>query len=403
MARRTSASIGALLPLLISAFCLYVADAEDIQCTEVGQFSSPGSCEEYYECTLYRGRLYPRLAVCPTGTMFDDILRECTPTDQVTSPLRCVQEEIPVENIALNPSSLEHSTICDRMNAVEGYTTLVTTTPLMRESFAHQVQYNKHIAHYNRDLEKAQNNTIPWRNGDSILSGLKNVYHKANAYKGEFQRKVAINKKEIQALSTRELNQKHLDRLKKDIQSLQNEIKGAQEALAVTDAAAVRQYFEGVITSKTREIELKQQQISSYSKEGLILNELSNFLGFVRDDVDEVGELAMQWQLQLTSLLENIGSDADGYDRYAVRMGEDIKILTREEAVIEDGLVGVVAEERRLEGEKSTLNGQLNTLNAKNSEISQQVAELVFVMQNKTDTFSTLQALSAELVAESHP
>lgn len=392
MARRTSTSFGALLPLLISAICFYEADAEAILCTEVGQFSLPDSCEEYFECRPYRGKVYSRRLLCPAGTMFDDILRECTPTDQLTSPLRCVQKNMPIEKTALGGSIVENFTICDLMNAIEGYTTLVATTPLMRESFAHQAQYNKHIAHYNRDLEKAQNNTIPWRNGDSILSGLKNVYHKANAYKGEFQRKVAINKKEIQALSTRELNQKHLDRLKKDIQSLQNEINGAQAALAVTDAAAVQQYFEGVISSKTREIERKQQQINSYSKEGLIINELTNFLGFVKDDVDKVGGLAMQWQLQLTSLLENIGSDADAYDRYAIRMGEDIKLLTKEETVIEDGLVGIVAEEERLEGDKSTLNGQLDTLNAENSEINQQVAELVFVVQNKTDMLGDLQA-----------
>ncbi|XP_068220353.1 putative leucine-rich repeat-containing protein DDB_G0290503 isoform X2 [Palaemon carinicauda] len=393
MAKMTSTIFGALLALLISNICFHFTEALVIQCTAVGKFSVPESCQEYFECTSHWGRLYATREVCPAGTMFDDSRNECIPSSSLTSPLRCVQEATPLEvTVVADVSNLEGLTVCDLLNGVDSYATLVSTSAALRESLAHQTLYNRHVAQYNRDLEKARNNTSPWRFGDSLLSGLRNTYQRANEFGGEFQKKLDINKKQIEALSTRELNPKHLDRLQKDIQSLQRDIKNARDALQLTDAAGVQQYFQGVIDSKTKEIEVKQQQINSYSKEGLILNELINFLGFVRDDSDGVEELAMQWGLQFPALLENIGSDADSYDRFAVRIGEDIKILSKEAANLEEGLAGYAGDEERLDAERATLNRRLNALNARNSEINGLIANLIDVMGNKTDMFHSLQS-----------
>lgn len=413
--------------LLLSTACVQTIHGE-LVCTEPGLFSIPGSCQEYYECRMHRGQLYTIPEICEEGSLYDDIQAKCVSENLVTSPLQCVtvtaatEESILEANTETNNFTIqgvaekntpkipeanqgtgiikvsveagsgdtvvEELTVCDHEKIVDSYASLVTGSPFLVESFDYKKQYHNLIIQYNRDLEKAKNNIPLWRQGDSIVNGLKNTYYKASEYKNELQRKIDILNEQLHIISNRTADPKFSQILEKDIKTLRQGIKDAQEALAMADVPQVQKYFEGVIASKTQEIEQKLKELKSNSKDGAILRELLDFLGFMKDDFNEISNLSDVWQGKMGELLYNFREDAAAFAEQSSLANEAINTLTGDYDIQQQNLNENTVRQQQLENRQEVLNADVGILTGKNEELSRRILKLLEVIENKTSVYN---------------
>ena len=205
---------------------------------------------------------------------------------------------------------------CDHLDNVGRYSSLVIGTPPLTATYQYEEDYNRIVQDYNDYLDRAKNNTFTWRQGDSILNGLKKTYQLAREYGTEFQRKLDVNKGELVRLSTAKINKIYTQILQDDIKNLEESIREIQQTLTMVSEPGVRSFFQHTLESKRREIEDKKQAMKSNTRVGRLLKEQVSFLGYVMKDAEEIENLSGKWLLPMETLLNNLRDDNEAFMDY---------------------------------------------------------------------------------------
>ena len=279
-------------------------------------------------------------------------------------------------------------TLCDHVDIVGNYSSLVISTPPLRTTYQYRKRYNTVVQNYNEDLDKAKNNSLTWSNSDSIVSGLKKTYQMVSEYKTEFQRKLDVNKRELVRLSTAKINKKYMQNLQDDIKNLGESIREAEQALVVADNPGVQSFFQRVIESKRRELEEKRQDIKSNNREGRLLKERLSFLEYVKKDAVDIENLGEKWLPAMESLLNNLRGDNEAFTNYVEKTRENINALNRKIEKIQATLIDNEEEKESKEEEKELLDAEVLKLTEENKELASQNLELITTMKNKTELYN---------------
>lgn len=296
-------------------------------------------------------------------------------------------------NVTEVTDPVEVMTICDHMGIVDDYVNLIISNPNLQELFEHQIIYNKYVMKYNLDLEKAQNNSQIWRNGESILSSIRKTYQAASNYEMEFNRKYEINQERLKTLSNSENNnnnknnERYIQRLKDDIERLQGELKASEQALELTDIPLLKDYLEKNVISQRQQIESKREELELSSGPGLVIKELIQFLEFVGADIKRVENLAKHSKDRMQILIGNLEGDSASFEKYFASAVEDIRSLEEEEERYGNYSTENRAEQESLEKLKDDLDSERVDLNNKNEANSKKMGNLRRKMQKKIDKF----------------
>ena len=277
---------------------------------------------------------------------------------------------------------------CDHLDNVERYSSLVIGTPPLTATYQYEEDYNRIVQDYNDYLDRAKNNTFTWRQGDSILNGLKKTYQLAREYGTEFQRKLNVNKGELVRLSTAKINKKYTQNLQDDIKNLEESIREIEQTLTMVSEPGVRSFFRRTLESKRREIEEKKQAMKSNTRVGRLLKEQVSFLGYVMKDAEEIENLSGKWLLPMETLLNNLRDDNEAFMDYFEKTRNTTDALNQTIETLQEKLKKNDKKQDKLEEEKKLLDAEVLTLTEESEKLAQENLELIKEMEKKTTLYN---------------
>ncbi|XP_064122354.1 uncharacterized protein LOC135226591 [Macrobrachium nipponense] len=298
----------------------------------------------------------------------DETTKDAHP-QQLNETTKDVVPEQP--NVAVD-ANVKILSLCDLKNITDAYFTLVIGSSPLRQVSGNQTVYNRNIMQYNRDITQAHDNSNLWRRSNGIPRGLRQSHKKANEYKNDFQRKLAIYKEQIQIISSRKTSPAFIQRLEEEIKDHDERIRRAQATLNVTLVPEIIQILEQTIDANMKEIERKKLQKNPNS-ELLLLRELVTFVTLVKNDASEVENLARQTLRKITRLLEKMSTDEHNYAKLDDQANKGIKTLTEEAASIRQELTRNAKLQEELVTDRKTVGEKLGDLRIEYSKIKEDI------------------------------
>lgn len=246
-------------------------------------------------------------------------------------------DELPYELPAANCSgaSAEKMAIgseetCVHIGNIEGYVNLVMSMIPLQIYYENHQEFTDIFKNYDYDLGVAQEHAKLWRNGDSILFGIRQTFELARQFEPEFTRKYIINQERVEVIKANVDEVKLINDTKDEIVSLEAQLAEAEATMEQVQISAVLVYFQKVVSDLKAKIAEKKRVLDEDFTIIKELDELISFLDFVRRDSDKIRTEALKTKAKIETFRGYLEHDKGAFLRHGRVAEETFKALEEE-------------------------------------------------------------------------
>ncbi|XP_068208894.1 uncharacterized protein MCAP_0864-like [Palaemon carinicauda] len=185
---------------------------------------------------------------------------------------------------------------CARIGNIEGYVNLVMSMIPLQIYYENHSDFTDIFKNYDDDLGAAQDHAKLWRNGDSILLGIRQTFELARQFEPAFTKKYIINKERVEVIKANAHKDEMINLTKDQIEYLKAQLEKAEATMTKVQnkSPAILDYFQKTVSELKAEIKDKERALTEDFTLIKELKELQSFLNFVRKDSDRIRTQALK-------------------------------------------------------------------------------------------------------------
>ncbi|KAK7083896.1 hypothetical protein SK128_008567 [Halocaridina rubra] len=208
---------------------------------------------------------------------------------------------------------------CERINDVETYVNLVMGAIPLKRYYENNKDYTVLFRNYDDDLREAQQHAKLWRNGDSIVSGIRQTFDLAKEFEVEFNRKLEINQERLDFVAKNVDQAKKINETKHSIQYIEVELEAAREArLGVQEnQKKLIKYFDAEIQELEENLAVKRRELKQNFTLIPVLEELIDFMTFVKRDCTKIRDMSIRTRSKTENFRDLLEQDKGAFIRHS--------------------------------------------------------------------------------------
>ncbi|XP_068208900.1 uncharacterized protein MCAP_0864-like [Palaemon carinicauda] len=325
---------------------------------------------------------------------------------QTLPELEGLPDELPTSNCSgatVEEMAKGSEETCAHIGNIEGYVNLVMSMIPLQIYYENHSDFTDIFKNYDKDLGVAQDHAKLWRNGDSILLGIRQTFELARQFEPAFTKKYIINKERVEVIKANADEVKLINDTKDEIVSLKTQLEEAEATMVIVQmqSPAILGYFQKVVSDLKAKIQDKERALTEDFTLIRELEELITFLDFVRRDADRIRTQALKTKEMIEKFREYLEHDKGAFTRHGRVADETLTALEEETIRNNEALAENKRKqeelERKIEEERQQVQALFEKINHSHEELRKMRRKLLDKI-SKSRTLKIIGAILTPLV-----